>query len=94
MADDTAKPALTDDEIVRRLRTIKYSAQRPRIARRVPGIRTVARYAGLSYRTVYWIINTGRLKPDQAIALAIGLAAVQDWPDKVPRSPRAGPRGL
>jgi hypothetical protein len=69
---------MTAEEVVRQLRIIRNSSERLRIGRRVPGIRTVARHAGLSYRTVYWIINSGRLKPDQAIALAIGLAAVQE----------------
>jgi hypothetical protein len=92
---DDAKPSrdLTRQEreaIVRQLRIIRYSSQVSRIGRRLPGIRTVARHAGLSWRTVYTIINSGRLTPDQAIALARGLEAVQDWPYKIPRSPRAG----
>jgi hypothetical protein len=94
MTDD-GKPSrdLTGQEresIVRQLRTIKYSSQRARIGRRVPGIRTVARCAGLSFRTVYTIVQTGRLTSAQAVALARGLEAVQDWPYKIPRPPRAG----
>jgi hypothetical protein len=82
MTDD-AKPSreLTTQQreaIVRQLRTIRYSSQAPRIGRRLPGIRTVARHAGLSWRTVYTIINSGRLTPAQAIALARALAAVQE----------------
>lgn len=80
MTDETAKPTLTDSEIVRRLRTIRYSPRAPRIGRRIPGIRTVARHAGLSFRTVYTIVQTGRLKPTQALALAMALEAVQDGP--------------
>jgi hypothetical protein len=82
MTDD-GKPSrnLTRQEreaIVRQLRTIRYSSQVARIGRRVPGIRTVARHAGLSWRTVYTIINSGRLTEAQARALARGLEAVQD----------------
>jgi hypothetical protein len=81
MTDDY-KPSrdLTRQEreaIVRQLRTIRYSPQAPRIGRRLPGIRTVARHAGLSWRTVYTIINSGHLTQPQAIALARALAAVQ-----------------
>jgi hypothetical protein len=94
MTDD-GKPSsnLTRQEreaIVRQLKTIRYSPQAPRIGRRVPGIRTVARYAGLSFRTVYTIVNSGRITEAQALALAGGLEAVQDWPCKIPRPPRAG----
>jgi hypothetical protein len=76
------------EAIVRQLRTIRYSPRAPRIGRRVPGIRTVARQAGLSFRTVYTIVQTGRLTPAQALALARALEAVQDWPCKVLRPPR------
>jgi hypothetical protein len=85
---------MTAEQVVRQLKTILYSPRGPRIGRRVPGIRTVARHAGLSFRTVYTIARTGRLTPAQAIALAIALEAVQDWPYEVPRPPRAGPQGL
>jgi hypothetical protein len=85
---------MTPDQVVRQLRTIKYSSQRARNGRRVPGIRTVAREAGLSFRTVYTIVQTGRLTPAQAVALARGLEAVEDWPYEVPRPPRTGPQGL
>jgi hypothetical protein len=80
---------MTPDQVVRQLRTIRYSSQAARIGRSVPGIRTVAREAGLSFRTVYTIVQTGRITPAQTLALARGLEAVQDWPYKVPRSPRA-----
>jgi hypothetical protein len=80
---DDAKPSrdLTRQEreaIVRQLRTIRYSPRAPRIGRRVPGIRTIARHAGLSFRTVYTIVQTGRLTPAQALALTRGLEAVQE----------------
>jgi hypothetical protein len=98
MTDD-GKPSrdltrLEPEAIVRQLRIIRYSSQASRIGRRVPGIRTVARHAGLSFRTVYTIVQTGRLTPGQALALARALEAVQDWPYELPRPPPAGPRGL
>jgi hypothetical protein len=69
---------MTAEEVVRKLRTIRYGPRAPRIGRRVPGIRTVAREAGLSFRTVYSIVQTGRLTPGQAQALARALQAVQN----------------
>jgi hypothetical protein len=93
MTDHKPSRDLTRQEreaIVRQLRTIRYSPRAPRIGRRVPGIRTVARHAGLSFRTIYTIIQSGRLTPAQALALARGLEAVQSLPYKIPRSPRAG----
>jgi hypothetical protein len=69
---------MTAEEVVRQLRVIRYSSRKPRIGRRVPGIRTVARQAGLSFRTVYTIVQTGRLTPAQALALARGIEAVQE----------------
>jgi hypothetical protein len=71
---------MTAEQVVRRLRAIRYSPQGLRIGRRVPGIRTVARHAGLSFRTVYTIVNSGRLTLDQAQALARALEAVQERP--------------
>jgi hypothetical protein len=69
---------MTADEVVRQLRIIRHSPQAPRIGRRIPGIRTVARRAGLSFRTVYTIAQTGRITDAQALALAKGLEAVQE----------------
>jgi hypothetical protein len=68
---------LSDAEIVRQLRGIRFSSQALRIGRRIPGVRTVAKQAGLSFRTVYTIIQTGSLTPAQALALAKALQAVQ-----------------
>jgi hypothetical protein len=69
---------MTAAEVVRQLRIIRHSAQAARIGRRVPGIRTVARAAGLSFRTVYSIVQTGHITSDQAMALARALEAVQE----------------
>jgi hypothetical protein len=68
---------MTADEVVRQLKIIRHSPQEPRIGRRVPGIRTVARQAGLSFRTVYSIVQTGHITAAQSIALASALEAVQ-----------------
>jgi hypothetical protein len=71
---------MTADEVVRQLRIIRHSPQAPRIGRRTPGIRTVAREAGLSFRTVYSIVQTGHITAAQAVVLAKGLEAVQKLP--------------
>jgi hypothetical protein len=76
--DDKPPRELTAEEVVRQLRIIRYSPADQRIGRRMPGIRTVARHAGLSFRTVYTIVQSGRLTPAQALALARGLEAVQE----------------
>ncbi len=72
---------MTAEQVVRQLRIIRHSPQAPRIGRRVPGIRTVAREAGLSFRTVYTIVQTGRITAAQALALARALEAVQNDPN-------------
>ncbi len=67
---------MTQDEIVRELQIIRYSARGPRIGRRTPGVRTVAAWAGISYRTLYRIIDSGECSPGQAEVLGRALAAV------------------
>ena len=69
---------LAAEAVVRRLlRILRYSPQAPRIGRRTPGMRTVARHAtggenkpmidwryvppGLSFRICYEIINTATI---------------------------------
>jgi hypothetical protein len=74
---DAIRP-MTAEQVVREIRIIRHSPQALRIGRRVPGIRTVARHAGLSFRTVYTIAQTGRLTPAQALALGRALEAVQE----------------
>jgi hypothetical protein len=69
---------MTAEQVVREIRIIRHSTQALRIGRRVPGIRTIARHAGLSFRTVYTIAQTGHITDVQAIALASALKAVQE----------------
>ena len=52
---------LSDDEIVRRVRAIRFSSTRERNARRAPSINALAKKAGLSRKVVYEITNTGHL---------------------------------
>lgn len=73
---DRPMPQLTAEQVVRQLRAIRYSPQAPRIGRRVPGIRTIAARAGLSFKTVYTILNTGSLTSAQALVLAQALEAL------------------
>ncbi len=51
--------AMTKAEIVRRLRTIRYSPREPRMFKRVLGLRPIAREAGMSHMTIYRIIRSG-----------------------------------
>jgi hypothetical protein len=70
--------AVDHSQVLRQLKIIRYSPQEARIGRRVPGILTIAKMAGLSFRTVHNIIQAGRMTNDQAIALAEALKAMQD----------------
>jgi hypothetical protein len=76
MTDSTAKPAITDDEIVRRLRKIGYSPRRGRMGRRLPSLRSIARTSGVSHMTIYRIIRTGRISAKIAAVLAQAIEAV------------------
>jgi hypothetical protein len=76
MTDDTAKPPLTDDEIVRRLRTIRCSPREERMGRRAPSLRSIARLSGVSHMTIYRIMRTGRISAKAAAVLAQAIEAV------------------
>jgi hypothetical protein len=81
---------LTPVQVIRALRTVRYSPVAARIGRRVPGIRTIARYAGLSYRTLYRITLSGQCSLSHAQALTRAfeaLAAVTNEQNQIPRSP-------
>ena len=80
---------MTPEQIVRALRIVRYSPEAARIGRRVPGIRTIASYAGLSYRTLYRAIYSGHCTPSQAqklTAALASLAAVTNERNQIPRS--------
>jgi hypothetical protein len=76
MTDDTAKPTLSDEEIVRRLRTIRHSPRQERMGRRVPSLRSIARVSGVSHITIYRIIRTGRISQKVGAVLAQAIEAV------------------
>jgi hypothetical protein len=75
---DQKSPPMTAEQVVRQIRIIRHSPRAPRIGRRVPGIRTIAKKAGLSWRSLYLIAETGRISPDQVVALGPALQAVQE----------------
>ena len=52
---------LSDQEIIRRLKAIRFSSTRERNARRAPSINAIGRQAGLSRKVIYEVTNTGRL---------------------------------
>src|SRR6516162_8304695 len=81
--------SMTPEQIVRALRIVRYSPEAARIGRRLPGIRTIASQAGLSYRTLYRITMSGQCSPAQAWALTgafAALAAVTNGRNQDPRS--------
>jgi hypothetical protein len=67
---------MREQEIVRALRAVRYSPQALRVGRRIPGIRTIAAHAGISYRTLYRILDAGQCTPAQAKALCSAIRAV------------------
>lgn len=73
-----ASHEMTTQQVVTALRAIRYSPQAERVGRQQPGIRTIARHAGLSFRTVYSIANSGSCTDAQRRALAEAYAAVQN----------------
>ena len=56
-------------EIIRQLRTIRYSSQRARISKRAPTLRQIARTAGVSHMLLYRAVRTGNLSAEAAVAL-------------------------
>jgi hypothetical protein len=69
---------MTAEQVVREIRIIRHSPKEPRIGRKRPGIRTIARMAGIGWRSVYLIAETGRISPAQLLALGQVLQAVQE----------------
>src|SRR6516225_2570089 len=67
---------MTPEQIVRAMRIVRYSPEAARIRHRLPGIRTIASYAGLSYRTLYRITMSGQCSSSQAQKLTAALAAL------------------
>jgi hypothetical protein len=76
---DEDKPSLTKqqrEEIVRQLRTIRYSPRQQRMGRRAPSLRSIARLSGVSPMTIYRIIRTGQISAKAAAVLAPAIEAV------------------
>ena len=64
---------MTDEEIFRRLRTIRHSSKHERNARRALSINAVATMTGLSRVAIYEVLRTGRLGPRSRPALSKAL---------------------
>lgn len=69
---------LTDDDIVRAVRSIRYSAKRPRNQRREPSMNGLATAAGLSRKCLYQIARRGTMSPETRDKLRHGLPL--GWP--------------
>jgi hypothetical protein len=52
---------LSDDEIFRRIRTIKHSSPNLRYGWHLPSISGVAREAGISKQAIYYMLKSGSL---------------------------------
>ena len=59
---------MSPEQVVNRLRVIRYSSD-PRIRRQRPGLRSIARSAGLSHMTIYRAIRSGKISAAHADAL-------------------------
>jgi hypothetical protein len=51
---------MTDEEIVRRLKTVKHSSQFERLAKRLPSINSIANETGFTTRWIYLVIAGDR----------------------------------
>jgi hypothetical protein len=75
MKPQDRSPFLPDDEIIRRLRMIRYSSRHERQARRAPSIRAVALQAGIRKDHLYRLLSGRRHLTDrlrQGLSLALG----------------------
>jgi hypothetical protein len=68
------------EQVIGRLRAIRYSPVLPRIRRQQPGLRSIARSAGLSHMTLYRAIRTGDISAAHADALGRVLDDVTKQP--------------
>jgi hypothetical protein len=68
------------EQVIQRLRQIRYSPDLPRIRRQLPGLRSIARGAGLSHMTIYRAIRSGEISTAHAEALRRALDGVTKQP--------------
>jgi hypothetical protein len=76
-----------EKEIVRALRMIRYSHQGPQTRRAAPGLRSIARSAGLSHMILYRAIRTGQISNKSAAVLGKVLDSVTFGLNQNSRSP-------
>lgn len=80
---------LTDQEIVRRLQTIKFTPVQDRYARRAQSLNSVIVASGLSAQCVYQIINGNRgIGRKSRYRLSKALIALQSERERTDVSPR------
>ena len=75
MPQHDKSPFLPDDEIIRRLRIIRYSPRHERQARRAPSIRGVGLKAGIRKDHIYRLLSGRRRLTDnlrQRLSLVLG----------------------
>jgi hypothetical protein len=68
---------LSDQEIIRRLKTLRYSPQGERCARRAPTLNQVTETAGLSRAHIYTIIRSGSLGAEARLKLNKALTCLE-----------------
>jgi hypothetical protein len=68
------------EHVIRCLRAIRYSPGLPRIRRQQPGLRLIARSAGLSHMTIYRAIRSGEISAANAAAVGRALDDVTKQP--------------
>jgi hypothetical protein len=69
---------LSDQDIIRQLRAIRYSSTRERNARRLPSVNALAKAAGLARPYLFEITNTGRLGTVARAKLTRALTSQQE----------------
>jgi hypothetical protein len=77
--------AMTEEEMVRMTRSCRYSPREPRMFKRSPGLRPIAREAGISHMTIYRAIDSGQLSAASAEALGPVLERVTFRNNQNPR---------
>lgn len=75
------KPMLTDEDIIRAVRSIRYASKAARNGRRALAVRALAQAAGISRDTVYVVAATGRMAPETAHKLRMALISDRDRSD-------------
>ena len=68
---------LSDQEIIRRLRAIKFSPQGERYARRAPSLNAIVQASGVTRQQVYQVISGYGLGPKSRARLSRALTSLE-----------------